>query len=39
VYFARLTKPLGAFFFVLYFAFVAWALLREFGKLPSWMGT
>jgi hypothetical protein len=39
VHLARLTKPLGAFFFVLYFAFVAWALLREFGKLPTWMGT
>jgi len=34
----RLTKPLGAFFFCLYFVFVAGSLLKEFGRLPEGWG-
>jgi len=30
----RLTKAVGAFFFLLYFVFVAYSLLHEFQKLP-----
>jgi hypothetical protein len=30
----KLTKCIGGIFFAMYFAFVAYTLLEEFGKLP-----
>ena len=30
----KLTKCVGGVFFAMYFAFVAYTLLEEFGKLP-----